>query len=131
MSFFTSTYDRMSDDKQQEYLTNFLKKSHGHRLIHELFDAHDGHYGGAIDILNERVAQVLKNYGIHDMAKRENRDKLAYIQGLYSNMQNYLEKSKLRHANFSDTELLAYELWNGNLYSESKMNKLEHKITIQ
>ena len=120
----TKAYDSMSEEKQEEYLTDYFSTANGHTLIHELVK----HFNGVIDVSNPDVAHILREYGIHDNKHKENVDKLAYLQGVYLNLQSYLKKSKMTHANFSDTEMLANALWNGTLGSEQQKDHLEAEI---
>ena len=129
---YHSRYYSISLPDLEKHLTEFFRNPKGHKMLQEVFYAHHGGttYRGRIDVTNATVANVLKKYGTSDIGIKENRDKLSFMEGVYSNLESYLKKSKLEHAQFSDTEMVANALWEGKLQTKQQMDQSYSSIII-
>ena len=123
-------YDKTVEDKHPSIILSFLRSDDGQALIHELFEAHEGHYVGHINRQNPKVIKVLEDFGIDTPKSKRNKDILFFIESVYKNANRYLRKRhRLRKPDFSEEELLSYSLFTGKLQTEKDMDALESEIS--
>jgi hypothetical protein len=123
-------YDKTVEDKRPSIILSFLRSDDGQALIHELFEAHEGHYDGVINHKNPQVIKVLDCFGIDTSESKRNKDVLNFIQSVYNNANWYLRKRhRLRRPDFSEEELLSYSLFTGKAKTEQDMEALESELS--